>query len=99
MKEPRGSSARSRCARSGIMRPSFIARSTRRRQHVEGRAFLGDAAEEMLVALVACGRALRIDPRLAARELLAQPVELHTPAREHGAPVAILTRLAAATLL
>src|SRR5450631_2100624 len=88
MKERVGSSARSRCARSGMVRASFIGIAlaigrVRRR-------FLRDAAERLLPAVLArLVAALRIHARIARREAAADRVELDAPTRDERGPVAI----------
>src|SRR4051812_16900117 len=96
MNERRGSSARARSARSGILSASFIGFVAL--AHAE-RALLGDAAERVLVAELAGERAaLRIDPRIPVGETLADRVELFPPARQQVVPVAILARRVALVL-
>src|SRR5688500_13503519 len=86
MKEAVGSSARSRCARSGTgFRTSLIGFAPADR--AEGCA-LRDAAGHLLVAIAARGRAfLGIHARVAGRESRADGIELEAQRRHQLRPI------------
>src|SRR5258705_3716928 len=99
MYERRGSSARSRCWKSGARAMSFIdvdPAFARRAQ----RSLLGDAAEHVLPAVLARDRtAFGVHARIARGEPAPGLVELDAPTRDELTPVAIPLRGPAAVLV
>src|SRR5438552_3299783 len=97
MYERLGSRARSRCSRSGACTMSFIDVAFARRAQ---RRLLGDAAEHVLLAVLARDRAaLGIHARVSRGETAPGRIELDAPARDEIAPVAIALRGLAAVLV
>src|ERR1700693_3014902 len=89
MYERDGSRARSRCSRSGARTVSFIGVDPAFARHAP-RGLLGDAAEHLLLAVLARERAaLGIHARIARGETAPGRVELDAPTRDELVPVAI----------
>src|SRR5471032_1490586 len=90
MNERVGSSARSRSAKSGVREALLIGLSSCLFPVAEGR-FLGDAAERVLVAVLACFRAaLGIDACIALRETAARLLQVGAPRIHELQPIAAI---------